>query len=52
MAHLIGIEPYFKILELTGHIGFIFKHFQFSTDSANQFLKSFIYVEFRKNPEI
>ena len=28
------------------------KIFKFSIDSANQFFKSFIYVEFRKNPEI
>ena len=43
---------YVKILELTGHIGIIFHHFEFSTNSANQFLKTSIHVEFRKNPGI
>ena len=43
---------YFKILELIGHIGIIFHHFEFSTDSDHQFLKTPIHVEFRKNPEI
>ena len=43
---------YFNILALTGHIGIIFHHFKFFTDSANQFSKSFIHVVFRKNPGI
>ena len=34
------------------HIGIIFHHFYFSTDSTNQFFQTSIHVEFRKNPRI
>ena len=40
---------YFISLVLTGHIGIIFDHFKFSTDSFKRFLSIFIPVEFRKN---
>ena len=43
---------YFIILELIGHIGIIFHHFQYSTNSSYQFTKTFIHVEVRKNPGI
>ena len=40
------------ILFLQATISIIFHHFLFSTDSANQFLKTSIQVEFAKNPGI
>ena len=43
---------YFKILKLRGHICIIFHRFQFSSNSANQFLKTSIHVEFWEIQEL
>ena len=51
-AKVSNLIFYFKFLKLIGHISIIFLDFEFPTDSAKQFLKTSIHVEFQKNPGI